>query len=131
MSKMFKNGYFGVLTWGHESIDKGISYDDYLKFVEGLGNNWGEGRKDAVFRELFSSIENNLTPGAFSDAMREGGIFHLSVEASFRHLEMVELIEARQSSRTATWIAIIAIILTALMGIASIYVGLMGPVACG
>jgi hypothetical protein len=122
MSKLNENGYFRILEWGHTKVDDGVTFKEYQNFLNRLNTGWGEGRTEAVFRELFSSVDKSLTPTAFENAMRDGGRFHLSVEASFRHLEMIELNEARQSSTTATCIAIGAIIVTALIGLAQIWI---------
>ena len=125
MTKL-KNVYFDVLRWRSERIDEGANLEELKAFLEERkGATLGDSRAEAIFRELFTPIEfGSPTQGKLNDAMRDGEKFHLKVESAFRYLEMQGLEEARQSSKSAMIVAIIAIFIGAVVGITQIWIAL-------
>lgn len=105
----------------------GVSFQELEGFLkqQHLGV-LSEKRMESVFRELFVPIDGKNVDGAIETAIKNGEKFHLKVEAAFRLLEIQELEEARDSSKTALKVAISAIVIGAFVGLGQICVALFG-----
>lgn len=113
------NLYFDVLKWASTRISKGVTYSEFKEFVDDRSaETLSDVRAKSIFRTLFVPVSGASTQMAVTDAIRDNLRFHLTVEAAFRHLEITELEHARQSSSTATWIAIAAILISIVVGLA-------------
>jgi len=120
-----KNVYYEVLRWGIQHIDTGVSFEDLKLFLNKNSKiSLTEKRAMALFRELFTPLDGGNTSGHVTNSISNGSKFHLTVEAAFRRIEIQELEEARQSSRSAMRVAIAAIVIGALVGIAQICIAL-------
>ena len=122
------NVYYKVLRWGHQHIDKGVSFEELKEFLaDQISPQIQDSRAKELFRELFTPLEKgNLTVSAEIEALDSGDKFHLKLESAFRYIELQELEEARQSSRSAMKVAIAAIIIGVLVGSAQICVAIWG-----
>lgn len=120
-----KNVYYEVLRWGNDHMDAGVSFEELMRFLnEKPETSLTEKRAKALFRELFTPLDGGKAPTFVEKAIDNDSRFHLKVEAAFRHIEIQELEEARQSSRNAMIVAIIAIVIGASVGIAQILIPL-------
>lgn len=131
MEEKSGNTYYQVLKWGHKRTESGVTFQEYERFLIDLGCHWGDGRKVAIFHELFISIEMNPTPSKSTTLRRDGAKFHLRVESSFRHIERVELEEARKSSRSAVYWAAGSMVLGAIVGAVQIGLSVYGGLPDG
>lgn len=122
-----RNVYHDILFWGEERMASGVSFQELEGFLkqQHLGV-LSEKRMESVFRELFVPIDGKNVDGAIETAIKNGEKFHLKVEAAFRLLEIQELEEARDSSKTALKVAISAIVIGAFVGLGQICVALFG-----
>lgn len=111
-----QNIYEAILEWGYERIDEGVSYQDYEKMLADEGFELHYVRVEQVFMELFERA--NGPPGVSYLMLRKAPStrYSLKVETAFRHLERLELVEARASSRSAMWMAGISLLLAAIVG---------------
>lgn len=111
-----QNIYEAILEWGYEHIDEGVSYQDYEKMLAEGGFELHYARIEQLFMELFERA--NGPPGVTYLMLRRAPStrYSLKVEAAFRHLERLELVEARASSRNAMLMAGISLILAAIVG---------------
>jgi len=126
MTKL-KSVYSDVLRWGNERIDEGVSFQEFKSFVDSKeASSLSESRASGIFQELFTPIEfGTATQSQVNETIGNEGKFHLKVDAAFRFLEMQELEEARQSSKSAMKVAIFAIFIGAVVGIAQISIALI------
>ena len=114
------NLYEAVLQWGYDNIDAGVTYSDYEKFLSNNDFSLAQPRYAEMFFEFFRPMERNSNSP--NDALSRGERFHLQAEAAFKHLERVELQEAREGARKAIWIAAISMSLTSIIGVAQIVI---------
>jgi hypothetical protein len=115
------NIYFEILAWGNNHIDLGVSFAEFGSFLDGKEASIGLGRRRQLFKELFDHCERaNQSQGYLDQALNSGEKFRLNVEASFRHIERLELVDARKSSKQAMCTAILAIVIGALVGVMQI-----------
>ncbi len=110
--------YIAILKYGKEHLQEGVTSEDLIKFLE--------------HKKYEYQYDGYMFKGIFLDVFRKptgtvGGrnLCFMKMEAYFQLLEYEELKEARQSSKTATWIAIVAIIISAGLAFASIILGLV------
>lgn len=111
--------YFQAIEFGIDKLEEGVLFSDFNAHLEQLGIELSEYRTRIVFGEFYEvkEYENRAQP---FDAMDQDSIFVLRPEAVFRHLEHIELTEARQSSRRAMYIAIGSLTLAAIVGFVQI-----------
>ncbi len=120
------NVYYEVLNWGHQRINEGVSFADLKGFLATKTTlQLEDKRAKALFLELFRPLEyGNLTVSAEIAALNDGTKFHLKLEAAFKYIELQELEEARQSSRSAMRIAVISIVIGIAVGVTQIWIAL-------
>ncbi|MBT6049643.1 MAG: hypothetical protein HOG49_22820 [Candidatus Scalindua sp.] len=113
--------YIAILKHGYDKIREGVTYNDVRKHLMGLGHDVGPEPKEGA------SLCFRLFQENFSDPMGQGrGVTvettcFINMDAYFRYLEYIELKEARSSSKTATYFAIIAITISIIAMGFSIY----------
>lgn len=82
--------------------------------------------EEKILRNLISEkdlLNHNHSPGGLRKTTEPEKIFlHAGAKDYFRLLEFQQLKEARAASRTATWLAFGALIVSIVVGICSIYV---------
>ena len=114
--------YIAILKYAKDNLDNGATFTDVKKYLKQLGYSF----EPQPFQDLFSRV--------FSDPSGHNYVmplnvniqkFIMGIEAYFQLLEYEELKEARQSSKNAMWIAIVAIIISAGLAFASIILGLV------
>lgn len=119
--KKFGNAYEAILAWGYERVDEGVTQEDFRKFIIDNGLNINEPRGRALFLEFFTPLEEaNIPKNVVFRRMNSGALFQLTVDASFRYLELVELKEAREGSRRAMIVAIASLVLAAAVGVVQV-----------
>jgi len=79
----------------------------------------GDNRARALFWEFYEAKEPEKR-GNPTQAIESNSLFILRADAAFRHLEHVELQEARSSSRNAMRIAISSLVLATIVGVIQI-----------
>ena len=121
-----ENLYTKILQWGYDRVDTGVTYANFEKFILELGVEVGSSRQNALFLELFDHMEKNLVPHAKQQAIRNNEFFHLNIDATFRHLERIELTEAREGSRRALLWARVSLGAAIFVGAAQIFLGFFG-----
>jgi len=77
-------------------------------------------KKENKFKDYFSLIEKEMQQSRIFICLEDNFKYALSFEDRFRLLEYEELQQAKKQSNIATWIAIIAMIITVIIGIAQI-----------
>lgn len=117
-SKIRKNIHIEILKYAQEHTE--FTKDELmtdLKFIQE--------EKNLFVREfihgkllIYNTGRNKKTKAG------EEGLFIIAAEGRFKLLEYEELEESRKSSLEARWFAIIAIIITAIVGLIQIYISL-------
>jgi len=120
-----ENLYTKILRWGYDRVNSGVTYSEFKGFIAEMDVELGESRMSALFRELFDHMETNLTLQAIHRAMGNNEPFHLNVEATFRHLERIELEEARNGSAQALFWARVSLCAAIVVGLIQILLGLL------
>jgi len=120
-----ENLYTEILRWGYDRVNSGVTYTEFKGFIAEMDVGLGESRMSALFRELFDHMETNLTLDAVHSAMRNDEAFHLNVEATFRHLERIQLEEARSGSAQALFWARVSLSAAVVVGVIQILLGFL------
>ncbi|WP_143267457.1 hypothetical protein [Aquimixticola soesokkakensis] len=129
------NLYYAVLRWGNDHINSGVKFSAFNRFLD---TEYGEdfvstSRREELFLELFTPINKASLTSAYKIRERDNdGEFHLKIDAAFRFIELQELQEARDSSRSAMSIAIGAIAISIFLCVAQIVTSviLSSPTCC-
>jgi hypothetical protein len=121
MSNKKDDIYISLIKFGIDKSEEGVKLSEIKSHLLSLEYKFYEIGIHRIVSDLFTP----LNPKTHSPEleMMEDKPMHLTVESTFRWLEYIELHEARQSSKSAMRIAIIAIVISVLTGIFSIYIG--------
>ena len=116
MSKIRKNFYIEILKYADDKREFILNelFDDLKLDQE---------EKNLICQKLINSKLLFYNTG--KEKINQTGkhsIFTISIEGKFKLLEYEELVDARQSSKEAKWIAIIAMIISAILAIGSILI---------
>lgn len=117
-----ENLYTKILRWGYDKVDAGVTHEEFKIFLSELHVDIGDSRQDAIFRELFDHVEKNLNQHGITIAIRNNERFRLNLEAMFRHLERVELLEARKGATDALFWARVSLCAAVALGVIQILV---------
>ena len=111
--------YIAVLLWGKEHLGEPTTPSDLFKVMNDRGVESPYLSSIEKFELLFWHSFEALEP---HHQQREAHKWVLSVDSYFRLLEYEELHEARQSSRRALTVAIIAVAISGALATASIVI---------
>lgn len=121
-----ENIYTETLRWGYDKVDSGVTFEEFNIFLSDLNVEIGGSRRNALFRELFDHVEENLTQSAITDAIKNNERFRLNLDAVFRHMERIELLEARDGASTALFWARVSLCAAVALGVIQILVAALG-----
>jgi len=110
-----ENLYFLSIEFGISKLKEGVTYKSYCDHISQRGFGISAYYSLTTFTDFYTLMES----GGKNDshrAAKDGKIFVLKPESVFRHLEHVELKEARASSRNAMTMAAISFGLAAVVG---------------
>jgi hypothetical protein len=112
-----------IHKYGYEHIYDGVTFKDTLEYLEQHSINVKDARMLDRIKVAFS-VTYDHNPGLVP-YLNEGGthytsILTLPIESYFRYLDYIDLKETREGSAKATKIAITAIVIGIVVGIAQI-----------
>ncbi|OOY20871.1 hypothetical protein BMI86_10215 [Thioclava sp. DLFJ5-1] len=115
------NIYEKILAWGYVRIDEGVTFQEFEQLLMQSSYEAREQRKLALFVDMFELRDVGRPPQHVLIAAAErGDQFTLTLDATFKHLERVELQEARDGARKAILWATVSLLATCVIGIAQI-----------
>lgn len=120
MSAKPQNLYETILDWGYDRIDDGVTYPDFEEMLRVNNYELTGMRAEGIFLKLFVRMDGRSDINYRTLRGDKFGRYSLTLEAVFRHLERVELLEARASSRNAMLMAAGSLLLAALVGVCQI-----------
>jgi len=110
--------YIEMLRYGKQHLADGVTESELLSYLQKL-------QPESVLVQSSGTFFNTFDEAfPFIGELSLDGRRFLSMEGYFNLLEHDELQEARQSSRNALWVAIGAIVISAILAGVSIYVQL-------
>ena len=109
------NLYFQVIEFGLDKLEDGVTFQEFGQFITQLEIQMSDYSARTVFMEFYK-VKERENCGNPDTAIDAGDFFVLKADAAFRHLEHVELQEARSSSRNAMKMAIRSLLLAAIVG---------------
>ncbi|WP_088718705.1 hypothetical protein [Thioclava sp. F1Mire-8] len=112
-----ENIYEKILAWGYVRINEGVTFQDFEQLLMQSGYEARKQRKLALFLDMFELRDVGRPPRHVLIAAAErGDRFTLTLDATFKHLERIELQEAREGSRNAIFWAAVSLTVSALIG---------------
>ena len=112
--------YIKILTFGKENIGKPIKYSQMQQYLDNEGYEYDE----FALRQFFTAVFIDRKSPTGNDPGRhpsEEGVFYLEHHGYFNLLDYIKLQEARQSSKTAVYIAIAALVVSIMVLLISIF----------
>jgi hypothetical protein len=112
--------YISILRFGKEHLEQGLTFQKLLDHLDKIKLKYDETSVIVFFNELFM-CKRHPEGNNVSQKPKDNEVYFLENEGYFKLLEYEELSEARQSSKKATTIAIIAIVISIIASTFSIY----------
>lgn len=118
--------YIAIIKYGADKLETGVRLTEIQSHIEKIGHKVTKGRLERIAYEIYIPLDDKLHygdqyRGNALTYLRDDNLICLSVESKFRLVEHIELQEARKSSNYAMWAAIIAIVISIITGLSSIY----------
>ena len=109
------NIYFRAIGFGLDRLEDGVGFQTFRQHISELGIPMSEYRVRMVFMEFYE-VKEQENRGSPDRAIKDNALFVLRSDFVFRHLEHVELQEARSSSRNAMRMAMCSLVLATIVG---------------
>lgn len=119
---MINDLYIAIIRFGEDKLEKGVLFGDLKNHLDSAGYEVEESYLVRLYSDAYDHIDNNNNTGLDirGDKIKPGVRCVLEPESYFRFLEYVELKEARESSTKAFWLAFAAMVISAVLALASI-----------
>lgn len=125
--------YIALLRYGKENLSIGRTYNELKKHLEDQGHEFTDGQLKRIFSDAYEfpvglgALPNGGSYRILDDRIKHNVPHLLTLAAYFQLLEYQELTEARKTSRLAMVISIGAVVLTLVIGIASLLLAASDP----
>jgi hypothetical protein len=122
---MEKDYIYLIHKVGYENLELGVSFSETLEYLESNGVKIVNEQKLESIQRTYSQVFIDSKRDSIGFNPKDKTKFYMLTDSYYRHLEYLELVDARKNAEDAKRQSMIAIGLTLLALVASIIIGIL------